>query len=423
MDIAETKTELNRLADHPALAERRDSLLELSAAIDSTDAHYWAKVDLFDAFGADSVHLPNEDGTTGRLVWLEWARNIMALSPLLWTWFALYRATDAYAELLSSGSPSADAPFIALWQRGFDGRTSLTLSRVALVDALLIVLVVVVSALAGLTRRSNDVVRERQRREIWNRLREALTWASVHLAKAAFDAPARVSEALGRSVDNLRGVTAQISELESRSRQRLDLLGAAIDRFENRMEEHQQQMAALTATAQDIGRHLGEVGEGVEKLQERLQEATDNEAALLADLSRTVTGVDEAWQQSLAAIEAQKEALTQSMMAAERELARVAAEGGEKSAQLAQAVRATAAEVAGRVERSTNETNEALVALASELRSVDGRLQQMIDVLRVKGEGDAFEALRSMGSDVQKIAELVTVMARRDGDGTAPATW
>ena len=99
MKLADAKTKLFELAEAPALENRRDSLLELAGALDSDKAHLWAKVDLFAAFGEDSVSVPKADSRDRQIVWFEWARNLLVLVPLVITWLGVWLASREYGEL------------------------------------------------------------------------------------------------------------------------------------------------------------------------------------------------------------------------------------------------------------------------------------------------------------------------------------
>ncbi|SVB56663.1 uncharacterized protein METZ01_LOCUS209517, partial [marine metagenome] len=129
VDVDATKSALFELAESPSLANRKNSLLELAGAIDDEDAHIWAKVDLFAAFGEDAVAVPGVDRRDSQITFWEWARNVLVLFPLLITWSGVALASYQYGQLTQlAGSDHAlpgiqdvaRRPFIALWEQGFD---------------------------------------------------------------------------------------------------------------------------------------------------------------------------------------------------------------------------------------------------------------------------------------------------------------
>ena len=85
-------------------------------------------------------------GTHSRL-WavLEVVRNVLVFAPIAVTWFGLSIAATAYAQLLSARPDLISRPFLLLWQEGFDGRVVLNFSTLAITDASLIGVLIVLS--------------------------------------------------------------------------------------------------------------------------------------------------------------------------------------------------------------------------------------------------------------------------------------
>ena len=85
-------------------------------------------------------------GTHSRL-WaiLEVIRNVLVFAPIAVTWFGLSIAATAYAELLTARPDLVSRPFLLLWQEGFDGRLALNFSTLAITDASLIGVLIVLS--------------------------------------------------------------------------------------------------------------------------------------------------------------------------------------------------------------------------------------------------------------------------------------
>jgi hypothetical protein len=76
---------------------------------------------------------------------LEVIRNVLVFAPIAVTWFGLSIAATAYAELLTARPDLVSRPFLLLWQEGFDGRLLLNFSTLAITDASLIGVLIVLS--------------------------------------------------------------------------------------------------------------------------------------------------------------------------------------------------------------------------------------------------------------------------------------
>jgi hypothetical protein len=76
---------------------------------------------------------------------LEVIRNVLVFAPIAVTWFGLSIAATAYAELLTARPDLVSRPFLLLWQEGFEGRLLLNFSTLAITDASLIGVLIVLS--------------------------------------------------------------------------------------------------------------------------------------------------------------------------------------------------------------------------------------------------------------------------------------
>ena len=76
---------------------------------------------------------------------LEVIRNVLVFAPIAVTWFGLSIAATAYAELLTARPDLVSRPFLLLWQEGFEGRVLLNFSTLAITDASLIGVLIVLS--------------------------------------------------------------------------------------------------------------------------------------------------------------------------------------------------------------------------------------------------------------------------------------
>jgi len=76
---------------------------------------------------------------------LEVIRNVLVFAPIAVTWFGLSIAATAYAQLLSARPDLISRPFLLLWQEGFNGTIFLNFSTLAITDASLIGVLIVLS--------------------------------------------------------------------------------------------------------------------------------------------------------------------------------------------------------------------------------------------------------------------------------------
>jgi hypothetical protein len=76
---------------------------------------------------------------------LEVIRNVLVFAPIAVTWFGLSIAATAYAQLLAARPDLISRPFLLLWQEGFNGTLVLNFSTLAITDASLIGVLIVLS--------------------------------------------------------------------------------------------------------------------------------------------------------------------------------------------------------------------------------------------------------------------------------------
>lgn len=132
-------TLLGRLAD--AVAEGRTT--EASGYIGAVDPRALAEL----LAGAHS-----------RLwVVLEVLRNVLVFAPIAVTWFGLSIAAGAYADLIAARPELVSQPFLLLWQQGFAGRIVFNFGTLAIIDASLIGILIVLSFALHLRSELRDV--------------------------------------------------------------------------------------------------------------------------------------------------------------------------------------------------------------------------------------------------------------------------
>ena len=87
---------------------------------------------------------------------LEVARNVLVFAPIAVTWFGLSTAATAYAAELAERPEMISQPFLLLWQQNFGGRGFINFSSLALTDATLIGVLIVLSLMLHIRSELRD---------------------------------------------------------------------------------------------------------------------------------------------------------------------------------------------------------------------------------------------------------------------------
>jgi hypothetical protein len=89
---------------------------------------------------------------------LEVIRNTLVFAPIAVTWFGLATASAAYETLLKARPELISRPFLLLWQESFEGTSAvLSFSTLAIIDASLIALLIVLSLVIHVRADVRDV--------------------------------------------------------------------------------------------------------------------------------------------------------------------------------------------------------------------------------------------------------------------------
>lgn len=161
----------------------------LGDAVDGKDAEAWVFGDLYKMIDPEGIieRFRNEQ-TRGKLInFMELVRNTLILAPIMITWFGISQATKQYDVLLhqylKDQSHDVTQPFLYLWQEGFGGRLPgyLTLSNIALFDAGLLLLILVLTFFTFYLDQQNTAHSETEALQLRGELMHALTGASLLL--------------------------------------------------------------------------------------------------------------------------------------------------------------------------------------------------------------------------------------------------
>src|SRR5437867_4338225 len=106
---------------------------------------------------------------------LEVLRNVLVFAPIAVTWFGLSLAAGAYADMLAARPELVSQPFLLLWEQGFGGRLLFNFGTLALIDASLIGILILLSFTLHL-RRSPGARRRRHRAAVSDAPAPAIQW-------------------------------------------------------------------------------------------------------------------------------------------------------------------------------------------------------------------------------------------------------
>lgn len=117
---------------------------------------------------------------------VELLRNAFVLVPVVVTWFGISEAVNQYNAMLSQDSSLTAIPFLYLWESGFGGRTTFTLSKLAQIDAVLLLLIIaltlIVYALPHLLNNRQEQAYEAMVFQLRQELSDTLAHAALALS-------------------------------------------------------------------------------------------------------------------------------------------------------------------------------------------------------------------------------------------------
>lgn len=131
------------------------------------DAGYWLNLNVFGALSPDQLIKDGRNASSWWHVWIqiaEYIRNALIFVPILYTWFELSRATNAYGVLLTQRPELRRENLLFLWQSGALAQAGVAapspFSTVAFVDVFLIGLIIIISLMVNFFR--DEQVRRRE---------------------------------------------------------------------------------------------------------------------------------------------------------------------------------------------------------------------------------------------------------------------
>lgn len=232
IDKSLVKESLVKLADRiqstdPSGASR---LLLLSEAVmggPDIDAEAWAATDIYKFIDPDSIveHVRSQYTRARHIDIMELVRNTLVLAPIIVTWFAISQAVPAYHDLLAANPSQVQLPFLYFWQQGFGPGFPplLTLGSVALIDAIILFSILVLTFVTYALAQANTNRSDREAESLRAELVHVLAGASLCLNSVR-----RQQLTAG---DNLEGVARQI---EAMSRQASSQFQKMVDQIVNK---------------------------------------------------------------------------------------------------------------------------------------------------------------------------------------------
>ncbi|MGP3971286.1 hypothetical protein [Streptomyces sp. 6N223] len=372
--------ELRELAGRDELELRRDELNSLAEDLSGGhDLASWAEVDLIASFARpESLAVrprPARLGPLRRLsrflssrpwqqpralagrLWsglrkravredlVEGILGVLVFAPLLFTWWGLWEASQAYAELREEDEEQATRPFLQLWQSGFEGRAGALgrFDNVAFLALVAISALLITAVWHAWARAREERERERQREEreyLLGELTAVLARAQLALTTHLAASPRRFAGELGKASRRLESVVSKAddgqrqlataagavrdatSALETASRRVADAsapLGTATDRLEAVVKAGQAETARLSgvnaAEVRSVGDRIGLLGQQIEHA---VKELTGVQRELLGSTRDVVGATDQAAQAMVASSARTNDAVDRMREAADR---------------------------------------------------------------------------------------------------------
>ncbi|HEV2249448.1 MAG TPA: hypothetical protein VGT60_02955 [Candidatus Limnocylindria bacterium] len=199
-EVAERDAALATLLSRLAVAIREDNKEEVQGYAGAVDPHAVAELLVF------------KNSTLWGLI--EVARNVLVFSPIAVTWFGLATATDAYQKLIGLKPDLVTRPFLLLWQEGFETAGVLKFSTLAIIDASLIGVLIVLSLLIHYRTDIHDVGLRTQVLLKESELRGLIAHA-LSLSSSDLDLPAS-AELIDQMVAEERRIYERAMEREQR---------------------------------------------------------------------------------------------------------------------------------------------------------------------------------------------------------------
>ncbi len=404
-------SEIQGIAGSLSEVDARSSsrLRDLGNALTSeTGRTRWSDVDLRRAFNTDRLShaysVRREGGyAPARVEIADKVRNVLVLVPILLTWAALAEASRAYDRFLDQNPDQSATPFLLLWQRGFGGEASIlspTFSTVALIDAAVIVVMIVLTFYThGRREEQEDLIADTAatfQAEFDNVLAEA----GVILAGDRTNRPAQLADSVERLADRFdRGSQELLTQLQVEH----DRLESLASRREKEFADFGKFATGMRAGAEELHRllvDLRQVSSGLETALEDLASEVIGSGDQQRSLLAAVTNLE---RMTSSAIQSDQAVNRQLSLAASNlaETADKAITGAEQAAQAGR-IAGDAVRGLGQIAQQIAESQERVDQLEAGDMEATGRLA---DALRLNSTGaeSTTRALNDVGQGLNRI--------------------
>ncbi|HKG25101.1 MAG TPA: methyl-accepting chemotaxis protein [Thermomicrobiales bacterium] len=275
--------------DSRAAERLRDLAVSVST---DTGRLRWADVDLRRAFNTEQLAhayaVRREGGFVPPSVdRADKVRNVMVLLPIFLTWAALAEASRAYDRHLTKNPDDVRQPFLLLWQRGFGGESgflSPTFSTVAILDAVIIGIIIVLTFYSHGRREEREEAIQRTANSFQTDLDNVLAEATIALAPDRAGRPAMLARSVERLAERF-DVNSQ--ELLTRLQREHDRLEAIANRREKEFTDFGVFASGMRAGAEETHRLLIDLRQVSNGLQQALEDLT-SEIGVASDQQRSL---------------------------------------------------------------------------------------------------------------------------------------
>lgn len=405
----EISDELDHLAASLAEVESRAAsrLRDLSTALTTeTGRQRWSDVDLRRAFNTDRLSLayavrreggyaPNSIEVADKL------RNVLVLVPILLTWAALGEAARAYDRYLAANPEDNDIPFLLLWQRGFGGEASWlspTFSTVALIDAIVIIVIILLTFYAHGRREAQEDSISDTAGEFQASLDNALAEASVLLATDKASRPTQLADSVERLADTF----------STNSQSLLNQLQVEHDRLDHLASRREKEFS-------DFGVFASGMRAGAEQMHHLLVELREVSSGLertLEDLASEVTASSDQQQTLLSAV-ASLERMTSSAIQSDQAVSRQISNAARTLSEAADKA-ISGAESAAQAGRVAADAVRGISTLAEQVSESQQRVGSALES-QSSASGTLAESLRASTSGTQATAQTLTEIGNELG--------
>jgi methyl-accepting chemotaxis protein len=384
-------------------------LRDLGNALTSETARArWSDVDLRRAFNTDRLAhayaVRREGGYAPRRVEVaDKIRNVLVLVPILLTWAALAEASRAYNRYIQDHPDQADTPFLLLWQRGFGGESGIfspTFSTVAIVDAVVIVAMIILTFYTHGRREAQEDLIAETAAEFQSEFDNVLAEAGVILAGDRTNRPAQLADSVERLADRFdRGSQELLTQLQVEH----DRLEQLATRREKEFADFARFATGMRAGAEEMHRllvDLRQVSSGLETALEDLASEVSGAGDQQRSLLTAVTNLE---RMTSSAIQSDQSVNRQIAMAANNlaETADKAIGGAEQAAQAGR-IAADAVRGLGQIAHQIAESQERIDQLVAGDMEATGRLSEALRTNSAGAESTT-RALNDVGQGLSRI--------------------